>query len=775
LSPTRLGSATPTEILNQRRKNKIVTEAVNACLVLRTEGVGVVLDVTPGGLPAVAHWGADIGELDQPSARDLLRGGVNPVVSNLVDEPVRIALLPEHWTGWVGRSGLSGSRRGCDWSPRFTPVALRLNGEHRAAAADDLTVINHRGPAVVEVDAVDDVARLAITVTVELTAGGLVRTRAVLTNRGEPYQLDDLVIALPVPPAAREIFDLAGRWGKERTPQRRDLTVGVHLREGRKGRTGPDAATVLHVGTPGFGFSTGEVWGVHTGWSGNHTHYAERLSSGEQVVGGGELLLPGEIQLAEGESYASPWLYGSYGVGLDAVARRFHRFLRSRPDHPSTKRPVTINVWEAVYFDHDLDHLLDLAERAAAIGVERYVLDDGWFGARRNDHAGLGDWQVSADVWPHGLHPLVDKVTELGMEFGLWFEPEMINLDSDTARAHPEWVMATGNRLPVESRFQQVVNLGIPECYAYIRDSIFAILAEYKIGYLKWDHNRDLVDAGTQPSGRPGVHEQTAAFYRLVDEIKAAHPGLEIESCSSGGARVDLGVLERTDRVWVSDCIDPLERQQMHRWTTQLIPPELMGSHIASGRSHTTGREHDLNFRGATAVFGHLGIEWDLGQASDAELCELSDWIGFYKDNRDLLLGGDLVRIDFPDDTVTAAGVVAPDRGRAIFSCASVARSEVALLGRVRFPGLDPDRRYHVRPALLQHAPSGLRPPAWWGVKEVWVDPYADLAGGHHPTYLAEGESLGVELSGAALGSVGLVAAPINPDHAVIYLVDAIP
>jgi alpha-galactosidase len=436
---------------------------------------------------------------------------------------------------------------------------------------------------------------------------------------------------------------------------------------------------------------------------------------------------------------------------------------------------VTINVWEAVYFDHDLDHLVDLAERAAALGVERYVLDDGWFGSRRNDLSGLGDWQVSPDVWPNGLHPLVDKVTGLGMEFGLWFEPEMISMDSDTARAHPEWVMATGGRLPVESRFQQVINLGIPECYAYIRDAIFAILAEYDIGYIKWDHNRDLIDAGTQPAGRPGVHEQTAAFYRLIDEIKAAHPGLEIESCSSGGARVDLGVLERTDRVWVSDCIDPLERQQMHRWTTQLIPPELMGSHIASGRSHTTGRDHDLNFRAATAIFGHLGIEWDLAKASEAELAELADWIAFYKQNRDLLLGGDLVRLDFPDDTLNATGVIAHDRSRAIYSYASVARSEVVLLGRVRMPGLDPHRRYRVQPALLQHAPSGLRPPAWWNVTAEWDhDVYEDVAAHKPPRYVAKGDTPGVVLAGSVLASVGLAAAPINPDHSVIYLVQAV-
>jgi alpha-galactosidase len=751
-----------------------VTKPVNACVVLRAEGVGLVLDVTRNGLPAVAHWGADIGELDGPAVRDLLRGGVNPVAANLVDEPDTVAVLPEHWTGWVGRPGLSGSRAGRDWSPRFTTTALRLNGEQVGAAAGEPEVINCQGPAAVEVDAVDDVARLAITVIVQLTAGGLVRIQAKLTNRGDPYQLDDLVLALPVPGVAREIFDLAGRWGKERTPQRRDFTVGVHLREGRKGRTGPDAATLLHVGVPGFGFSSGEVWGVHTGWSGNHTHYAERLSSGEQVVGGGELLLPGEIRLAEGESYTSPWIYGSYGVGLDAVAKRFHRFLRARDQHPGSNRPVTINVWEAVYFDHDLERLIELAERAAALGVERYVLDDGWFGNRRHDRAGLGDWQVSENIWPHGLHPLLDKVTELGMQFGLWFEPEMINIDSDVARAHPDWVMATGERLPVESRFQQVINLGIPECYAYIRDAIFAILAEYKIGYIKWDHNRDLIDAGTQPSGRPGVHEQTAAFYRLLDEIKTAHPGLEIESCSSGGARVDLGVLERTDRVWVSDCIDPLERQQMHRWTTQLIPPELMGAHIASRRSHTTGRKHELNFRAATAIFGHLGIEWDLTTASEAELAELRDWIAFHKEHRDLLLRGDLVRLDLPDASLVATGVVASDRSRAIYSFASVGRSEVVLLGRLPLPGLDPERRYHVRPAMLQHAPSGLRPPPWWGVKTVWDDEYADLAAGRHPSYGSVGERSGVELSGAVLGSVGLAAAQIHPDHAVIYLVDAV-
>jgi alpha-galactosidase len=744
----------------------------NCMIALRAEGVSLVLDVSNGQLPAIAYWGADLGRLGPADVEALILSSVDPGGPNVVDEPVRVALLPEHWTGWVGRPGLSGSRGGRGWSPKFTVTEVRVDGDTVVATDGQPAVINV-GLASVAVEAVDEVAELELQITIELRAGGLIRARGDVINIGDdPYAVNDCVIAFPVPQHAREILDFAGHWGKERVPQRRPLTVGVHLREGRKGRTGPDAAMLLHVGVPGFGFADGEIWAVHTGWSGNHTHYVERLFTGVQVIGGGELLLPGEVILQPGQAYATPWVYGCYGRGLDEVAGRFHRFLRARETHPSTSRPVTLNVWEAVYFDHDLDRLTELAECAATVGVERYVLDDGWFGARRSDRAGLGDWIVSTEVWPHGLHPLVDKVTGLGMEFGLWFEPEMINLDSATARRHPNWVMATGDRLPVESRHQQVINLGIPECYAHVRDAIFNILGEYKISYIKWDHNRDLIDAGTAPEGRPGVHEQTLAFYRLVDEIKAAHPGLEIESCSSGGARVDLGVLERTDRIWVSDCIDPLERQQMNRWTSQLVPPELMGSHIASTRSHTTGRVHDLSFRAATAVFGHLGIEWDLTTATVDELADLREWISFYKANRPLLMGGDLVRVDFPDPAIVVYGIIASDRSSAIYTIASVATSEVMLPGRLRFPGLDPDRRYRIRPILVGHAPPGLNPPPWWGAISTEVEPSGErrALGWGLP---ADGGN-GLVVSGAMLALTGVMAANMHPEHAILYRTDAL-
>ena len=312
----------------------------NCMIALRSEGVSLVLDVTDGQLPAIIHWGADLGTLDQAGAATLIISAIDPGGANVVDEPVRLAILPEHWTGWVGRPGLSGSRRGRDWSPKFTATEVRVDGTPVTSTDGTATVIN-AGPASVEVDAVDEVAELTLLITIEMTAGGLIRARTKVINNGvDPYAVNDCVIAFPLPQSAREILDFAGRWSKERTPQRQPLGVGTHLREGRKGRTGADAATLLHVGVPGFSFADGEIWAVHTAWSGNHTHYAERVFTGVQVIGGGELLLPGEILLQANDSYLTPWIYGSYGTGPRCRGRSLPslppRSRNSSVTHPSS-------------------------------------------------------------------------------------------------------------------------------------------------------------------------------------------------------------------------------------------------------------------------------------------------------------------------------------------------------------------------------------------------------------------------------------------------------
>ncbi|WP_270407237.1 alpha-galactosidase [Brachybacterium paraconglomeratum] len=711
---------------------------------LAASGVSVLLDVTDGRVPAIAHWGRALGALGPEGLDALCEAAVPPVPQNLVDVPVRVGLLPQVSDGWLGRPGLAGSRPdGSGWTPRLITRGLRIDGTPLTGAHAET------GAAHVEIDLDDPEEGLAVLLELELLPTGLLRLRARLTNTGAgPYRLDELTLSLPVPATAEELLDFAGRWTKERTPQRRDFTVGTHLRENRRGRTGADSAHVLHAGRPGAGFREGEVWAVHTAFSGNHRHLAERTSSDQRLLGGGELLLPGEVVLEQGGTYESPWLYASYGDGLDQVAARFHRHLRSRPHHVDARRPVTLNVWEAVYFDHDLERLTGLADRAAALGVERFVLDDGWFGSRRGDTSGLGDWVVSEEVWPDGLGPLIDHVRAHGMEFGIWFEPEMVNEDSDVARAHPEWIMAPSpERMPLRSRSQQVLNLSIPEAYSHVRDQMLALFGAHQIGYIKWDQNRDLLESATRATGRAAVHDQTRAAYRLMDELRAAHPGLEIEACASGGARVDLGVLEHTDRVWVSDCIDPLERQQMHRWTSQLIPLELMGSHIASGRSHTTGRLHTLGFRAHSALMGHLGIEWDLAAASEEELAELTAWITLYKERRELLFTGDLVRADRGESPLWLQGVVSPDQGEALFALSAVGRADTAQHPRLVLPGLDPAAAYRVRALLPSGPPSHLTPPPW--LARVL-------------------EADGAVLPGAALAVAGLAAPLLDPEQGLL-------
>ena len=279
------------------------------------------------------------------------------------------------------------------------------------------------------------------------------------------------------------------------------------------------------AGGQGFGFERGLAHAVHAAWSGNHRLLAERTPTGEAFLSAGELLLPGEISLDEGESYTTPWAVGSWGDGLNALQARFHVNCGPVPSTRCRPRPVTLNTWEAVYFDHDFDKLTELARRAASVGVERFVLDDGWFRGRRDDTAGLGDWYVDEKVWPDGLGPLIEQVEAAGMEFGLWVEPEMVNLDSDLARAHPDWILRGREELPVPARQQYVLDLANPEAWQYVHDRLDALLAEYDIAYLKWDHNRDLVEAGDAATGRPRVHANVLALYRLFAELKSAPPG----------------------------------------------------------------------------------------------------------------------------------------------------------------------------------------------------------------------------------------------------------
>jgi alpha-galactosidase len=698
---------------------------------LRAGGVSLVLDAPAGAgepLPVLLHWGPDLGDRFDGDA--LAEALVPAAARSAADGPVRRRLLPLPADGWRLRPGLSGARPdGGGWSPWFQVRSVEVAADQAAA--------------VVEAD--DPEAGLALVTRLRLHPSGVLEIGHTLRNLGDgPYLVSQLAVSLPLPARAVELLDLAGRWCRERIPQRHRLPHGAWVREGRHGRPGHDATLVLAAGTPGFGFRSGEVWAVHLAWSGDAVHWAERNADGHAGIGAAELLGPSEVALGPGEEYTTPPVLAAYSAeGLDGLSAAYHRFIRDRPSHPRTPRPVVLNTWEAVYFDHRLERLVELADVAARLGVERFVLDDGWFGNRRNDTAGLGDWYVAADVWPDGLNPLIGHVRGLGMEFGLWVEPEMVNPDSDLFRAHPDWVLSPPGRLPRSWRHQQVLDLANPDCWAFIRDRLDKLLGEHDIAFLKWDHNRDLVEAGH--AGRPGVHAQTLAVYRLLDELRRRHPGVEIESCASGGGRVDLGILARTDRVWASDTNDALERQPIQRWTQLLLPPELGGSHVGPPRAHTTGRVHGLAFRVATALFGHFGIEWDIASASAEEQKALAEAIGFYKGMRPLLHGGTVVRADHPDPAAYLHGVVAADRSEALFAYVQLTASEFETPGLARLPGLDPGRAYRVEPVPVAGEPETNQAAA--------------------PTWLEAG---GVTLGGRALAEVGLPLPVLRPEQALL-------
>lgn len=701
---------------------------------LRGGGTSVVVLLSDERLPRILHWGADLGELDDAALSALQRATQPTIGDSAVTYPQPVPVVPQLAESWLGRPGISGGRTGRAWSPRFREATSTLD-----ESGDRSRLVT---------DAVDSESQLRLRVEIELSSSGVVRARARLTNDGGPYRVEALEIALPVPDTAAEVMDLTGRWSLERVPQRQPFNVGAWVRESRGGKPGLEHSTVLVAGSSGFASRSGACWGVHLGWSGNQVVSAERAPAGTRMLRGGELLHPDEIVLDEGASYESPWLYGSWGEGLDDFARRFHTFIRARPNHPTSPRPVLVNTWEAVYFDHDLDTLLRLAQKSAELGAERFVLDDGWFLGRRDDTSSLGDWVVDPAVWPAGLGPLAARVHELGMQFGLWFEPEMVNLDSELGRQHPEWIFDAGHGIGEPSRYQHVLDLGHEGAYRLVFERISALVAELGIDFIKWDHNRYLTDAGHSANGRPSVHTQTLQAYRMMDELRAAHPSLEIESCASGGGRIDLGVLERTDRVWPSDCNDPHERIEIQKWTGLLLPPELQGTHIGAGESHTTRRIATLDFRAATALWGNLGVELDLSKVDSDTFNLTASWVAFHKQHRDLLHSGDVVHADVADDAFRLEGVVSTDRREALFQFAVLSRPASWPPGRVRLVGLDPTVTYRVAEVGPgSGVPTGQRPP--------WLD-------------------AGTVLPGSVLGTVGLEAPSLDVDRSMLLHVTAV-
>mgnify|MGYP000140203480 CR=1 FL=1 len=692
---------------------------------LNRAGVSVIFD-TSAGTPNILYWGSSVGDVG--NLDDFVRSQLDTAPPCDFDEPQVIGIWRENARGYLSRPTIIGSRNGADFSQKFD---LRETKQHDAHS--------------VEFFSVDAEAALEVCAKFELDEAGILKVTESITNLSiVEFTVESLTTFMPVADYVQESLDFTGRWLSERHLQRREIQTGFFSRESREGRTGHDYTLVQFAMTKNAGYQSGEVWGLSLAWSGNNQHVVERTAIGRTSLGAGELLLPGEVTLASNETYIAPTVWAVYSnEGIDGASARFHKSIRARANHPTNirPRPITLNVWEAVYFDHDLAKLTALADEAQKIGVERFVLDDGWFGARRNDNAGLGDWVVSKDAWPNGLKPLIDIVRSRGMEFGLWFEGEMVNPDSDLYRAHPEWILQAGGRVPPEFRMQQVLDLSHPGAYEHVFNQTSAILSENDIAYIKWDHNRVL----TEPAhlGKPAVRKQALALYRMFDELKAAHPGLEIESCASGGGRIDVEMIQHADRFWTSDNNDSLERQYIQRHTSIVIPPEMLGTHIGPTKAHSTGRTLSISFRAATALWGHAGLEWDLTTATEEEKAGLKGFIDYYKAKRALLHSGRSVRVDQSDEASWTHGVVAHDGSEALFAHVALKPSQFGRPNNIRLVGLDTHANYLVRTVEPAGAPTytQIRGPKWTD---------------------------GVVVSGALLERVGLKTPVLRPEQALL-------
>jgi len=654
--------------------------SIKSFYALHSRNCSLVIDCR-GNAPAILYWGSRLSEATSPDMLSLL--ATRQELQACQAQEALITLSPEAATGFMGSPGVQMHRSGRQWAIYAKTKSVNL-------VDNQLTIISQCHGAEIQ---------LTHCLALHASTDVLTATTAI-TNIGSSALWLDRCDApcIPVPMRYNKILGFTGRWANEFQQVSIDRFPGAYVRENRSGRTSHDSFPGVVVHTEDTNESSGSAYGLHLGWSGNHQLRIEEQHTGQAYAQLGELFFPGEMSLEPGEKYCSPTLYGtSTAHGFSAISESFHGYVRASLTDKRVRnkvRPVHFNTWEAVYFDLSYDRLCELADVAAEVGAERFVLDDGWFKNRKSDKAGLGDWFVDNTVFEDGLGPLIDHVKAKNMEFGLWVEPEMVNPDSDLYRAHSDWVLNADPAPLILSRNQLVLDLTRTEVQTYLFERLDALLTEYSISYLKWDMNRAVYQPNNQ-GGRAVGHYQTNALYTLLGRLRAAHPAVEIESCSSGGGRADFGILGFTDRIWTSDSNDALDRLRIQKGFSMFFPAEVMGAHIGPGVCHITGRILNMETRAGVAMFGHMGIEANLLEMDDDQTETLKAGVALHKKHRQLIHSGNLVRLNTQSNE-NGFGIIAQDGGEALFSYAQLDSLSHSVGGRLQFIGLDSNGLYQV-------------------------------------------------------------------------------
>jgi alpha-galactosidase len=555
--------------------------------------------------------------------------------------------------------------------------------------------------------AMRDISRdVTVTLLYQMDAAtGIVARSARIDNHTDaPLTVEQAFAATWNLPASSDyqLRYLTGRWAGEWNLQQGPLHPGKVVLESRRGSTGDEV-------NPWFAIErgnepdqdTGNVWFGALGWSGSWQINIEQDWQHRVRVTGGYTPFDFAYRLAPGESLETPKFYGGYSAsGIGGASRLLHRIeMDTTIPQPHRLRPVLYNSWEATGFDVTEAGQEALAEKAASLGVERFVMDDGWFGERKDDHAGLGDWYVNPQKFPHGLKPLIDKVHGLGMDFGLWVEPEMVNPDSELYRKHPDWVLNFAGRPRTEGRHQLVLNLARPDVRAYVYGFLDKLLAENDIAFLKWDYNRNWAEPGW-PAAQ--LDEQKEVYVKYVEnlygilaELRQKHPRVEIESCSGGGARVDLGILRYVDEVWPSDNTDPFDRLSIQNGFTYAYAPGLMMAWVTDSPNWMNQRSTSLEYRFLSSMQGSLGIGANLNKWTPGDFATAKKLVAAYKQVRETVQEGALYRLISPVVSEYAAteSVARDGHAAAVFAFLHSSQ-EGQPFPQLYLRGLDPDATY---------------------------------------------------------------------------------
>jgi alpha-galactosidase len=551
--------------------------------------------------------------------------------------------------------------------------------------------------------------RVELRYDIDPDSGILGRSAHIENHTGKPLFVQQAAAATWNLPTGNDyvLHSLSGRWAGEWHLDHRPVLPSQTVLESRRGSTGQQNNPWFALAPVSTNEDTGPVWFGALAWSGSWRITVEPDIKRRIRVTGGYNPFDFSYRLAPGDSLDTPVFFAGYTPGgLGEASRLLHRFelthVLPQAPHPRA-RPVLYNSWEATEFNVNEAGQVKLAEMAARIGVERFVMDDGWFGARDNDHAGLGDWVVNPRKFPHGLQPLIERVHALGMDFGLWVEPEMVNPDSDLYRQHPDWVLNFPGRPRTEGRNQLVLNLARQD----VRDHLFHVLDDLltrnDIAFLKWDYNRNWTEPGW-PEQKPEDQQKIYVayiqnLYWILQHLRERHPKLEIESCSGGGGRVDLGIMRLTDEVWPSDNTDPFDRLSIQDGFTYAYAPGVMMAWVTDSPNWVNQRSTSLEYRFLSSMQGSLGIGADLTRWNEQDFQTAKRLTAEYKSIRMTVQQGLLYRLISPrdDSPYSATQSVSNDGRQAVLFAFLHSSTMLNPYPRIRLEGLDPQARYRLR------------------------------------------------------------------------------